>query len=149
MFLYDLLIELTRNQYDKIHIDLKEKTIKVGKQTIIKCGNIEQYKIKVGEQVYEFDELIKEKLDIDGLYKQYKYSVPSERDCGKTYFKALSANELTDAQLVLGMQRLEARVRLEAYLLLAVLTGIEKWENDSHWYWQGKDKDFIILKQYM
>ena len=148
MTLYEALIDLAQNGYNKIHIDLTNKTVKVGKQIIIETRELKQHKIKVGDEIYEFDGLISEKLDIDNLYKQYKYSVPSERD-GKYYFKALSANELSDAQLVLGMQRLEARIRLEAYLVLASVTGIEVWPNENHWYWQGKDKDFVILKQYM
>lgn len=148
MTLYEALINLAQNGYNKIRIDLTNKTVKVGKQIIIENRELKQHKIKVGDEIYEFDDLISEKLDIDNLYKQYKYSVPSERD-GKYYFKALSANELSDAQLVLGMQRLEARIRLEAYLVLAAITGIEVWPNENHWYWQGKDKDFVILKQYM
>ena len=148
MTLYEALVDLAHNGYNKIHIDLEDKTIKVGKQVVMEKRELKQHKIKVGDVLYEFDDLIGQKLDIDNLYKIYKYSVPSERD-GKHYFKALSANELSDAQLVLGMQRLEAKVRLEAYLALATITGIETWPNENHWYWQGKDKDFVILKQYM
>lgn len=149
MTLYDMLIDLAQNNYRKIHINLASKTIRIGKQVILKNREIKQHKIKVGDNVYEFDDLINNKLDINDLYKQYKYSVPSERDGGNHYFKALSANELSDAQLVVGMNRLEARVRLEAYLALAAITGIEAWPNENYWYWQGRDKDFVILKQYM
>ena len=66
-------------------------------------------------------------------------------DLAKLNIEALSANEMTDAQMVLGMPRLEARVRLEAYVLLASIVGKIKWSNPNHWYWVGKDKDFIIL----
>lgn len=148
MTLYEALIDLAHNGYSKIHIDLAGKTIKVGKQIVLENRELKQHKIKVGDVLYEFDDLIGEKLDIDDLYKKYKYSVPSERDT-KSYFKALSSNELSDAQLVLGMHRCEAKVRLEAYLALAAITEIEVWPNEKHWYWQGKDKDFVILKQYM
>lgn len=149
MTLYEALIDLAKNGYNKIHIDLTEKTINVGKQIVLENGQLKQHKIKVGDMVYEFEDLIETKLNIEDLYKQYKYSVPSERDGGKCYFKALVANELTDAELVLGMPRLEAKVRLEAYLALSVVKGIEAWPNGKHWYWQGNDKDFVILKQYM
>lgn len=149
MTLYDVLVDLAQNNYGKIHIDLVNKTIKVGKQVVLENKELKQHKIKMGDDIYEFEDLINEKLNIDDLYKQYKYSVPSERDGGKHYFKALSANELSDAQLVIGMNRLEARVRLEAYIALAAVKGIEVWPNEKHWYWQGKDKDFVILKQYM
>lgn len=150
MTYYEMLIELAQNDYSKIYIDLKNKTLKVGKQLLIENGNITQSKVIVGDEVYECNELISECLDIDALYEQYKYSMPSERDGGKHYFKALTASLLTDEQLIYGMPRLEARVRLESYILLASLAGLIKWENNNHWFWQSdKDKDFIILKQWI
>lgn len=149
MTLYDVLIKLATDSYNKIKIDLVAKTIKVGKQIIIENGSIVQHKIKVGDDEYEWDGLIEKKQDLDAIYAQYKYSVPSERDCSKHYFKALSANELSDAQLVCGMNRLEARVRLEAYILLAWMRDLIRWTDTSKFYYQGKDKDFVILKKYL
>ena len=106
--------------------------------------------ICIGDDIYECEGLISECLDINELYEQYKYSLPSERDGGNHYFKALTASLSTDEQLIYGMPRLEARVRLEAYVMLSTLAGLIKWENDNHWFWQSdKDKDFIILKQWM
>ena len=146
---YEALINIAQNQYEKIYIDLSNKTAKVGRQVIIDCGIVTRNKIIVGSDVYEFDDLISETQDINKLYHQYKYSMPSERDNGRHYFKALGVNQLTDAQLVVGMPRLEARIRLEAYILLASMSGMFKWTDDSKWYWKGNDKDFIILKQYI
>lgn len=149
MTLYDVLIELSKKSYNKIYINLCNKTLKVGRKELIKQGNVLQHKINVGDDTYEFDDLIKEPLDLNELYSQYKYSVPSERENRRHYFKALSMEQLTDAQLVYGMPRLEARVRLEAYILLASLSGLITWNNTSHWYWQGQDRDFVILKQFV
>ena len=146
---YEALINIAQNQYEKIYIDLSNKTAKVGRQVIIDCGIVTRNKIIVGSDVYEFDDLISETQDINKLYHQYKYSMPSERDNGRHYFKALGVNQLTDAQLVVGMPRLEARIRLEAYILLASMSGMFKLADDSKWYWKGNDKDFIILKQYI
>jgi hypothetical protein len=145
MSCYDILVQIAQNGTDKIHIDLCNKTLKVGKQKIIENGQVVKNKIFDNE----FTELIDETLDIDELYAQYKVSIPSERDCRKHYFKALSASEMTDAQMVLGIPRLEARVKLEAYILLASMAGRLKWCNPNHWYWMGKDKDFIVLRKYM
>ena len=145
MTCYDILVQIAQNGTDKIHIDLCNKTLKVGKQKIIENGQVVKNKIFNNE----FAELIDGNFDINDLYAQYKVSVPSERDCGKHYFKALSSNEMTDAQMVLGMPRFEARIRLEAYVLLASIAGKLKWHNPNHWYWVGKDKDFIILKKYI
>ena len=145
MTCYDILVQIAQNGTDKIHIDLCNKTLKVGKQKIIENGQVVKNKIFNNE----FVELIDGSFDIDELYAQYKVSIPSERDCKKHYFKALSATEMTDAQMVLGMPRLEARVRLEAYVLLASIIGKLKWHNANHWYWVGKDKDFVVLKKYI
>lgn len=146
MTCYDLLVELSQNERCKIYIDLCNKTIKVNGKIIIDHGEVKRNKI-INK---EFDELITETLNIEDLYKQYKYSMPNERENRRHYFKALSANELTDAQLVMGMQRYEARIRLEVYILLASLTGMLKWDNPKHFFWQSTvDKDFIILKKYI
>lgn len=151
MTLYDILIELAANNYDKIHIDLVKKNLKVGKKIIIENGNATQHKIKVGDDEYEWEHILtlEQCRSLDELYADYKCSVPSERDNGKHYFKALSANELSDAQLVYNMPRLEARVRLEAYILLAWMSGYVHWGRPEQFYWQGKDKDFVILKKYL
>lgn len=148
MSLYDILVQLAADGYDKIKIDLVAKSLSVGKQVIIDNGVGKQYKIKVGDDEYEWNKLIEEAKDIDELYAQYKYSTPSERDNTRHYFKALPASELSDAQLVYGMNRLEARIRLEAYILLAWITGLI-WIDPSKFFYQGKDKDFIILKKYL
>lgn len=151
MTLYDILIKLATDGYDKIHIDLVKKTLKVGKRTIIENAEVKQYKIKVYDNEYEFNELIEDpmSINVNELYKQYKYSSPSERDGGKHYFKALSAEELTDAQLVTGMARLEARIRLEAYILLYALYREHLIIMPTNkWYWQGEDKDFVVLRKY-
>ena len=147
MTLYDILVKLAASGYDKIYVDLEKKNLKVGRKIIIENAQVKQYKIKVNGKEYEFDDLINQKFDMDGLYHQYKYSTPSERDM-RGYFRALGANEMSDARLVLGMHRSEARVRLEAYLALAVMEGIETWPDESKWYWQGKDRDFIVLRKY-
>ena len=153
MTLYDILIKLSADGYDKIHIDLVKKTLKVGRQTVIENAEVKQHKIKVYDNEYEFNELIDDpmSINVNELYKQYKYSSPSERDGGKHYFKALTAEELTDAQLVTGMARLEARIRLEAYILLYALYRehlIIMPNNTNKWYWQGEDKDFVVLRKY-
>lgn len=150
MTYYEALIKLAQSNYNKIHIDLAHKTLKVGKQVVIECGNIKHDKIIVGDDVYECIELIAEPLNIDELYKMYKYSLPSERDGVKHYFKALPASLLTDEQMITGMPRLEARVRLEAYVMFAALKGWLELEHPEHWYWQSKqDRDFVILKKYI
>lgn len=145
MTCYEILTQLAQDGKIKIYINLCNKTLKVGRTTIIKDGQV--IKNKIFNE--EFSDLLANQLDIDKLYQQYKYSMPSARDNGQHYFKALSVNELSDADLVTGIPRYLARVQLEAYILLASMTGHFKWQNPNHWFWLGKDKDFVILKKYI
>ena len=75
---------------------------------------------------------------IENLYHKYKYSIPSERSekyRQREYFRALKPDEMTDEQLV-----------------CASLAGYLTWDEEqmgSHWFYQGKDKDLIILKKWI
>ena len=92
---------------------------------------------------------------IENLYRNYKYSNPSKetesfRD--KSYFKALPEEELTIAQRVTGDPRDIAKARLEAFILCASLAGYLVWDDEimgGHWYYQGKDKDLVIMREWI
>ena len=92
---------------------------------------------------------------IENLYHKYKYSIPSERSekyRQREYFRALKPDEMTDEQLVIGEDRNYARAALEAFILCASLAGYLTWDEEqmgSHWFYQGKDKDLIILKKWI
>ena len=92
---------------------------------------------------------------IENLYHKYKYSIPSERSekyRQREYFRALKPDEMTDGQLVTGEDRNYARAALEAFILCASLAGYLTWDEEqvgSHWFYQGKDKDLIILKKWI
>lgn len=93
--------------------------------------------------------LIKESCNLEELYQQYKYSVPSSKTC-KSYFKALLVDRLTDYQLAIGMPRYKAQALLEGYILLAGMAGLLRIEFTHKWYWQSKiDTDFVILKEWI
>lgn len=135
-------------------IDLKNKTLKVNKKTVIQDGIIEDEKKFINESDlidFGIDTLSHEPYSlIEELFKEFKYSVPSKSNDGCTsYFKALKADELTDEELVINMPRNFAQAILEGYILFASLQGWLKWNNDNHWFWQGKDKDLIILKEWI
>lgn len=92
---------------------------------------------------------------IENLYHKYKYSIPSERSekyRQREYFRALKPDEMTDEQLVTGEDRNYTRAVLEAFILCASLAGYLIWDEEqmgSHWFYQGKDKDLIILKKWI
>lgn len=89
---------------------------------------------------------------IEELYKNYKYSYPSEKSSHfrKSYFKALNMDEMTDAQLVTGEERTTARCKLEAFILTQILNGNLKWNFGNYWFWQSKkDSDLVIFKEWV
>ena len=89
---------------------------------------------------------------IEELYHTYKYSTPTENDERRTYFYALTPDEMTDAELALGANRYEAKEELELYVLKSIVSGVLTWDDKvmgGTWFYQGKDKDLIILKDWV
>ena len=142
----------------RFKVDLMEKSLWINKRQIIKKGEIvnEQDKskelIKVHDLALEYGCL---PLDtnpweiIEVLYHDFKKSVPSEHCNRKSYFKALSVDELTDADLAYGYDRDYAQSKIEGYVLLASLVGWLKWEHGEHWFWQGSEKELIVLRNWI
>ena len=122
--------------------------MKVGKEYLIKDGECATGRILYGRNPVDI------KSQIEQKYEEFRYSCPSERSDSKTrgYFKALSADELTDAQMVCGGCRELMQARLEGFILCAILMGHLKWEDltDRTYYWQSQNaKDLIILRQWV
>ena len=156
MSIYSELIERVDNG-ETFHVDFERRTLKVGKEYLIKS-----------EQTYTSQELFGkfwgEPSDyslhttlhmIRDLYKAYKHSLPSERSDSKRkkYFKALSINELTDEQLMVAKKRETTQAALEGLILCAILTGQLVWDEDimdGKWFWQSKDDpDLVILRSWI
>ena len=135
----------------RFHIDFEKRIMKVGGETIIDNGEYDTSK-KLYEEEISSPEVL---LDtIEELYKHYKYSLPSERSDNKRrkYFKALSVDELTDEQLIVGQPREIAQFALEAFILLAILNGNFVWDEKLHgkWFYQRPcDQDLIILRSWV
>ena len=90
--------------------------------------------------------------EIEHLYHIYKYSTPSENDERKTYFYALPENKMTDAELVLGANRYEAKQNLELYVLTMIVSGILVWDEAAmkgNWFYVGQDPDLVILRDWI
>lgn len=132
----------------KVKIDLKSKTLIVdnvkwfdlGKKTT-SCPE---------EEIMNIDKPIMDLLE--EIYHEYKYSYPNEAETKRkrSYFKALIAEEMADEELVNGIDRKLARILLEGFILLAVVSGKLKWKGEwGSWYYQGKDKDLIILREWI
>ena len=157
MSIYKELLDTVSNG-KKFKVDLKEKSLWINKKEIIKKGEIvdEQNKSK---DLIESEDLLDygwtDKLNdnpwlcIKCLYQKYKYSAPKENSNKKSYFKALSVDELTDAELASGFDRDLSDAMLSGYILLSSLKGWLCWEYGEHWFWQAIDKDLVVLREWV
>ena len=133
---------------ENFYVDFEERTMKVGKQFLIKNGEYDKERILSCKPTMGVMQIIEE------LYQSYKYSLPSERNSGKRkrYFKALSADEMTDRQLAIGCKRDGAQARLEGFILCMILHGYLQWDEEKlgKWFWQSKnDPDLVILRSWI
>lgn len=147
MTIYEELL-LRTEQGEKFHIDFEKRNMKVGKDWLIKNGECETGRILYGRTPVAIKE------EIEWLYKDYKYSCPSERSDSKRkgYFKALSVDELTDEQMVCGASREVTQAALEGYILCAILMNHLKWVDltEEKWFWQSKkEPSLVILRQWI
>ena len=133
---------------ENFYVDFETRTMKVGKDFLAKNGEYDDTRALIGYPKVNILETIEE------LYQSYKYSLPSERNSNKRkrYFKALSADEMTDRQLAIGCKRDGAQARLEGFILCMILNGYLQWDEDTmgKWFWQSKnDPDLVILRSWI
>lgn len=134
---------------ESFHIDFEKRNMKIGKQFVIKDGKYDETK-ELGSK-FTMDHILHV---IEDLYKQYKYSLPSERSDNKRkkYFKALPVKQLTDKQLMTAVRREGAQARLEGFILCMILNESFVWDENAmgKWFWQSKnDPDLVILRSWI
>lgn len=148
--IYEELLERVANG-EKFHIDFEKRNMRVGRQYLIKNGEYDkERKLELAPHYSSMNIIL---YILKDLYRDYKYSTPSERSENKRrkYFKALSVDELTDEQLVNGMPREYTQAALEGYILVKIVDGSFKWDASyGNWFYQDKkEPDFIILKKWI
>ena len=158
MSIFTDLIEAV-DKRKKFKVDLINKSLWINRTQIIKEGVIVNEKNKSKDLIEEYDLedyfgdyilLNKEPWKVIALlYKAYKYSIPSENSNTRSYFKALSVDELNDSDLFYNGTRNLMQAILESYILLGSLQGWIKWKYDNHWFWQSEDKDLIVLRNWI
>lgn len=135
---------------ERFYINFEKRTMKVGSETLVDNGEYDSSKA-LFDGAYDSKSL----LDmIATLYRIYKYSLPSERSDAKRkkYFKALSVDELTDEELIVGMPREKAKYMLEAFILCMIIDGYFVWNEELHgkWFYQcPSDPDLVILRSWV
>ena len=154
MSIYLELIERVDNG-ETFHIDFEKKSMKVGKDYLIKNGEYDAARTlfpKLHEEPYNLHSVLHQ---IRELYYTYKHSLPSERSDNKRkkYFKALSIDELTDEQLMCARKRETAQAALEGFILCSVLAGHLVWDENimaGKWFWASKsDEDLVLLRKWI
>lgn len=157
MSIYTELLDAVDNG-KKFKIDLVNKSLWINRKQIIKEGEIVHEGDKSKDLINEWDlalhfagGLLNEDTWswIEFLYNEYKYSAPSKNSNKKSYFKALPVEKLSDTDLAYGSDRDYAQAMLEGYILFGSLVNWIQWENDNHWFWQGEDKDLVLLKEWV
>lgn len=145
--IFDFAVERVRKGA-RFRVLFQTRTLVVGGKKVIDNGKFEG-KLGVGQVSYE-----KAFACIEGLYAQYKHSVPSERSERKRrkYFKALPEAELSDEDMAYGVFRDIAQITLELTVLCFILNGSLIWDESKmgRWFWQSpNDKDLIILREWV
>ena len=153
MSIYLELIERVSNG-EFFHIDFEKRNMKVGKDYLIKEGQFDETNV-LFPKMYEPYDLYSALHMIRELYKNYKYSLPSERSDNKRkkYFKALPMEEITDEQLMIAERREITQAALEGLVLCLIVSGQLVWDEDvmqGKWFWQSKsDPDLVILRSWV
>ena len=150
MTIYEELVHRVRNG-ETFYIDFNSQSLKIGKKFIVENGFYDDSRTLYTTSELEVSDVLSW---IEMLYKNYKYSLPSERSDSKrkTYFKALSIDKLTDAQIATGERREVARAQLEGFILCMIVDGFFVWDEDEmgKWFYQSKnDPDLVILRSWI
>ena len=133
-------------QGSRFSVNFQQRSLKIDGKYVIKNGKYE------GECEIEQDGYSLE--IITQLFVRYHHSVPSERSVSKrkNYFIALPEQKLSDEDMLYGEAREVAQIKLELYVLLAIMTGTLNWDDfaKDKWFWQSPyHKDLIMLKDWV
>ncbi|WP_373123611.1 hypothetical protein [Bacteroides caccae] len=133
-------------QGSRFSVNFQQRSLKIDGKYVIQNG---KYEGECGiEQNGHPLEIITQ------LFVRYHHSLPSERSVSKrkNYFIALPEHKLSDEDMLYGEKREVTQIKLELYVLLAIMTGILKWDDfaKDKWFWQSPEhKDLIILKDWV
>lgn len=139
---------------ETFNVDFEKRNLKVGKEYLIKNGEYDTSRevLDLGHrEIYSIHVALRM---IEELYKNYKYSLPSERSDSKhrKYFKALPIEKIPDDKLLIAERRETAKARLEGFILCAILTNQLVWNEEimGKWFYQSEnDPDLVILRSWI
>ena len=150
MTIYEELVQRVSDG-ELFYINFKNQSLKIGKKFIVTDGLYDDERTLYTTSELEMSDILSY---IEMLYKNYKYSLPSERSDNKRrqYFKALPVDKLTDKQMATGERREVARAKLEGFILCMIVDGFFVWDEKEmgKWFYQSKnDPDLVILRRWI
>ena len=150
MTIYEELVKRVSDG-ESFYINFKNRALKIGKKFIIADGFYDDKRILYTTSEMEMSDILSQ---VEALYKNYKYSLPSERSDNKRrqYFKALPVDKLTDKQMATGEMREVARAKLEGFILCMIVDGFFVWDESElgKWFYQSKnDPELVILRSWI
>ena len=153
MTIYEELVQRVSDG-ETFRIDFEKRTMKIGKNFLIKNGEYDTSRCLFHEDDEAFLPMDLILGSINVLYVGYKYSLPSERSDKKrrAYFKALSMDEIPDCRLMTAERREVAQAKLEGFILCMMLENRFVWDEKvmGKWFWQSKGhNDLVILRKWI
>lgn len=134
----------------KFCINLQKRNLSVNGEYLIRNGS---HSVPLGcfrKEDFPIDKVIQ---GIERRYRDFRRSVPSERSEShrRSYFKALPESELSDEDMMYGLQREYARFELEFFVLMMIMCGALVWQEGwGSWFWQSSAcPDLIILREWI
>lgn len=130
-------------------INLEKRDLVIDGKYIIKDGKYE------GELGYDTKFPVNALLVmVEEYYREYLHSVPSARSEAKyrRYFRALPEHELSEEDMLYGQHRDITQLRLELFILIAIIQNTFVWDDfaKGKWFWQSKKHpSLIILKKWI
>lgn len=155
MSIYETLLRKA-DKGGRYKINLNKKDLWIGRKHYIKKGEVMHDEVLIDKD--DLKNVLGIEVDLSKdtwnvvkyLYQKYKHSVPNEKWKDRSYFKALSVEELKDDELAFNITRNFGQAMLEGYILLASMIGWIKWQDEENWFWQDEeDENCIILRDWI
>lgn len=135
---------------EKVHngstfrINLEKRDLVIDGKYIIKDG---QYEGCLGYDInFPVNALL---AMVEEYYWEYLHSVPSARSEAKyrRYFRALPEHELSEEDMLYGQHRDITQLRLELFILIAIIQNTLIWDEfaKGKWFWQSKKHPSLVL----
>lgn len=127
----------------RFSVNIEARILKINKKRVKLEG------ADLGFPKMEREEMI---ANIEELYKAYKHSIPGERSERRrtNYFRALRLDDLSDDDLLFGLPREYARIKLELFILVCILNGslTADFFGDG-WFWQSETDPWLVIRKDM